>query len=79
MKLHLGGHLAWYAPQKRSDLEIPVGEPTALSALIAELGVPAGEIAIVAVNGTAIELKDARVRDQDRVELYPPIGGGCSA
>ncbi len=76
MKLHLGGHLAWYDAQKRSDLDIPLREPIALAALLLDLGIPAGEIGLVAVNGTLIELQDARVRDTDGVDLFPPIGGG---
>ncbi len=76
MKLYLGGHLAWYAPQKQSRLEISLREPVALSALLQDLGIPAAEVAIVAVNGTMVESPDARVRDEDRVELFPPMGGG---
>ncbi len=76
MKLHLGGHLSWYGPQKHSDLEIYLPEPVALSALLQDLGIPAGEVAIIAMNGTLVELQDARVQDSDRVELFPPVGGG---
>lgn len=76
MRLHLGGHLAWYDAQKRAWLELhPVGA-LSLAGLAAQLGVPLGEIAIVAVNGEAVSLEDAVVTDGDRVELYPAIGGG---
>jgi sulfur carrier protein ThiS len=37
---------------------------------------PLGEVAVVAVNGLAIPLEEAIVSDGDRVELYPPLGGG---
>ena len=76
MRLHLGGHLAWYDPQKRSWLELHLPEPTSLIELARQLGLPEGEIAVVAVNGRAARLEDARVSDGDRVELYPPLGGG---
>ena len=76
MRLHLGGHLAWYDPQKRSWLELHLPEPTFLIELARQLGLPEGEIAVVAVNGRAARLEDARVSDGDRVELYPPLGGG---
>jgi len=76
MRLHLGGHLSWYDPQKRSWLELHLSEPTSLVELVRQLGLPEGEIAVVAVNRSAISLDEAVVSDDDRVELYPPLGGG---
>jgi sulfur carrier protein ThiS len=76
MLIHLGGHLSWYDPQKRNSLEVPLPQPIPLLQLARQLGLPAGEIAIVVVNGQAVELEQARVSDGDRVELYPPVGGG---
>ncbi len=76
MQLHLGGHLSWYDPQKRNSFEVPLPQSVLLLDLARVLGLPAGEIAIVVVNGQAVELDQARVSDSDRVELYPPVGGG---
>jgi sulfur carrier protein ThiS len=76
MRLHLGGHLSWYDPQKRSWLELHLSEPIPLVELVRQLGLPEGEIAVVAVNRRAISLEEAIVSDGDRVELYPPLGGG---
>jgi sulfur carrier protein ThiS len=76
MRLHLGGHLSWYDPQKRSWLELHLSEPIPLVELVRQLGLPEGEIAVVAVNRRAISLEEAIVLDGDRVELYPPLGGG---
>ena len=76
MRLHLGGHLSWYDPQKRSWLELHLSEPIPLVELVHQLGLPEGEIAVVAVNRRAISLEEAIVSDGDRVELYPPLGGG---
>ncbi len=76
MRLHLGGHLAWYDPQKRSDISLDLPEPVPLLTLVERLGLPKGEIAIAAVNGNAVVLQEALVGGNDRVELYPPIGGG---
>jgi sulfur carrier protein ThiS len=76
MQIRLGGHLSWYDPQKRNLLEVPLPQSIPLLELARELGLPAGEIAIVVVNGQAVELEHARVSDGDRVELYPPVGGG---
>jgi sulfur carrier protein ThiS len=76
MQLHLGGHLGWYDSQKRSWLEIDLPETTTLSDIVQRLGVPLDEIAIATVNGQVVSLKEAHVSDDDRVELYPPVGGG---
>jgi sulfur carrier protein ThiS len=76
MRLHLGGHLSWYDPQKRSWLELSLSEPVALIELVHQQKLPVEEIAITVVNGHAVSLEDACVSDGDRVELYPPIGGG---
>jgi sulfur carrier protein ThiS len=76
MRLHLGGHLSWYDSQRRSWLELHLSVPTALVELLRQLELPLAEIAITVVNGHAVPLEEARVSDDDRVELYPPIGGG---
>ena len=51
-------------------------EPITLLALAQQLGLPAAEIAIVVVNGRAVALETAVVTDSDKVEFYPPLGGG---
>ncbi len=76
MQVHLGGHLSWYDPLKRSSFELHVGSPIALSALIEQLGLPSAEIAITAINGGVVESKDMLLSDEDRVDILPPVGGG---
>ncbi len=76
MHLHLAGHLAWYDTQKRSRLIIQLAEPVGLSDLLRDLGIPIAEIAVATVNGVVVELETARVSNTDRVELFPPVGGG---
>ncbi len=76
MRLHLGGHLAWYEPQKKAWLDIHVPGPTLLIELLQQRGIPPGEVAITVVNGTAVPLEVAQVSDGDQVELFPPVGGG---
>ena len=78
MYLHLGGHLGWYDPQKRSRLEIHVSEPTHLLSLLERLKIPVAEVAVVTVNRQAVDLGSVSVTDVDRVELFPPIGGGAA-
>lgn len=76
MRLHLGGHLNWYEPQKRARLELPLAAPVPLLALLEQLHVPPAEVAILTINGRLTQLEGAVVSDDDRVELYPAIGGG---
>jgi sulfur carrier protein ThiS len=76
MRVHLGGHLSWYDPQKRSWLELPQPEPVRLLDLAARLGLPAAEISIAALNGRAVNLAEAIATDDDRVEFFSPLGGG---
>ncbi len=76
MKIHLGGQLVWYNPQKTANLEIHLEGPTRLAEVLAWLKIPAGEVTLVVVNGKLEEMAEACVKDEDRVELYPPIGGG---
>jgi sulfur carrier protein ThiS len=76
MELHLAGHLAWYEPQKRSHVQVSVPGSTLLTDLLRDLGIPVAEIAVAAVNGVAVDLQNVRVSDSDRVELFPPVGGG---
>ncbi len=76
MDLHLGSYLSWYVPQKPSRLVIHLDRPIALMELVERLKLPPAEIAIAAVNGKLVSLRDALVSDGDRVELHPPNGGG---
>ena len=76
MRLHLGGHLNWYELRKRSWIDVKLANATPLTDLLVRLGVPAGEVAVVVVNRRAVELEAAQVKEDDVVELYPPIGGG---
>ncbi len=76
MHLHLAGHLAWYDTQKRSRLVIQLTQPMALGDLLRDLGIPIAEIAVATVNGDPVNVDTACVSNTDRVELFPPVGGG---
>lgn len=76
MKLHLGGHLAFYEAHKRSNLEVRLNGSVLLAELLRDLNIPCGEVALVVVNGAQASLEAATVTDQDQVAVYPPIGGG---
>jgi len=76
LQLHLAGHLAWYDSQKRSRVQVSLEKEIALIELLQQLGVPIAEVAIVVVNGVAVELERVHVSNDDRVDLYPPVDGG---
>lgn len=76
MRVHLSGHLNFYEPQRRSDFEVYLAQPTAAVELIRKWGIPAGEVFLVRVNNAIVDLQDAVVADADHLGLYPPAGGG---
>ena len=77
MEVHLGGHLGFYDREKRSRFRVHLDREMALVDLVRELGVPEAEIDLAAVNLSLVSLDDARVGDGDRLDLYPPMGGGA--
>ncbi|HEY4944741.1 MAG TPA: MoaD/ThiS family protein [Candidatus Limnocylindrales bacterium] len=77
MEVHLGGHLGFYGPGRRSRFKVHLDAETTLLELIRELGVPEAEIDLAAVNLAIVSLHEARVGDADRLDLYPPMGGGA--
>ena len=79
MILRLGGHLSFYVPQKASELKIEIPSKTPLVELLQRLHIPADEVALVVVNGEQVELDKADIGDPDRVQLFPPIGGGSGS
>jgi molybdopterin converting factor small subunit len=84
VRIHLGGHLSWYDPVKRAWLELDPGEipaagppaPLTPASVARHLGLPRGEIILVAVNGRIVDPDTAVLAPGDTVEFYPPIGGG---
>jgi sulfur carrier protein ThiS len=87
VRVHLGGHLSWYDFDKRAWLEfddqaVLMACREGLSGSLTptdvaqHLGLPRGEIALVAVNGRVVDPATAQLTPGDKVEFYPPIGGG---
>ena len=76
MKLHLGGHLSFYEPQRRAWIELALAAPQRLDDLLADLQIPVTEVALVVINGTLAQEDQPIILDDDQVELYPPMGGG---
>ncbi len=76
VQIHLGGHLAFYSPQKQSRFSISIDEPVELTAILQNLGIPSAEVVLVVVNGELLDLASAKIRPDDSIELFPPMGGG---
>jgi sulfur carrier protein ThiS len=78
MQIILGGHLDFYDPHKRSSFDMPLAGPIPLSDLIEQLDLPRAEIAICVLNGSAVtSFDEVLVSDEDKLALYPYVGGGC--
>ncbi len=76
MRIHLGGHLAYYQTEKQPWVEIALGRALLLTEAVQRINVPAAEIALWVVNGTAVDPRETIVCDTDVVQLYPPVDGG---
>jgi molybdopterin converting factor small subunit len=76
VKVHLGGHLGFYEPERRANFEVRLAEPTAAIELVRVWGIPAGEVFLATVNNAVVDLDTAIVTDGDQLSLYPPAGGG---
>lgn len=76
MKVHLGGHLSCYHPQKSSWLELETPPQTRPAGLLEQLGIPQAEVAVVLVNGKLTDLNGEFLRGEDLVEFFPPVAGG---
>jgi sulfur carrier protein ThiS len=76
MKLHAGGYLAFYLPQRRSPAEVRLDSPTRLGEVLAGLGIPLEEVHLAAVNGSLVDLEEALVEDGDTVRVFSAVNGG---
>jgi len=76
MKIYLGGQLSFHLPGFPRQVEVPLEEPTRLSEVLADLGIPIAEVYLFAVNGELVDPLVALVTQDDEVKLYPPVNGG---
>jgi sulfur carrier protein ThiS len=68
--------LSWYHPVKQTWIEIPLTAPRPLLELLEELGIPVAEVVLFVVNGEMVNPAETIIHDEDKVALYPPVGGG---
>ncbi len=76
MKLFLGGQFSLYIPGHPPSVDVALNEPARLSEVLAGLGIPVADIHLVVVNGQLVEVDEAVVANQDKVKIFPPVGGG---
>jgi sulfur carrier protein ThiS len=76
LEIHLGGHLSFYTPDRRGRFNLVIDRNTTLSSILERLDIPLAEVALAAVNGEMAVIETALVQPGDRIDLYPPMGGG---
>jgi molybdopterin converting factor small subunit len=76
MRIHLGGHLAYYQAEKQPWSEVALGQPLLLAEAARRMNVPEAEVALWVVNGAAVDPRETMVCDTDIVQLFPPVDGG---
>lgn len=69
LRLYVSG----YNPYQGITLEMPAGTP--VSAIISRLGLPPKEVTLIMINGRR-QQPDFPLQGDERVGLFPPIGGG---
>jgi sulfur-carrier protein len=62
-----------YDPYRGLTLEVPLGTP--VDQVMAALGLPAQEVTLIMVDGRLREA-DFVLQGDERLGLFPPIGGG---
>jgi len=76
MKLYAGGYLTFYMPDQQPEVDRDLAEPIALSKLLAEMGIPPGDVQLVILNGEIVDLEQALLENQDEVKVFPGVDGG---
>ncbi len=71
--LQLFATLSKYKPESNECLEI--SEETTVEKLILDLGIPLEIVKLIFVNGKR-QKTDYRLKNNDRLGLFPPVGGG---
>jgi sulfur carrier protein len=55
--------------------EMDLADAATVSDVVTQLNLPAGDIAIIMINGRGAKM-DATLEDGDVLALFPPVGGG---
>ncbi len=76
--MRLYATLASFAPSQTAGMPFVVELEDGLSvlSLIEHIGLPPADVHLCIVNGRLAHDRMTRLMDQDRVGLFPPVGGG---
>lgn len=74
-KVVLKGHLYWYDPEKRKEIEIEDNNMKSIRDILVLLKIPPAEVSMVLVNDSIKQLDD-EIGDGDLIVFMPAIGGG---
>jgi hypothetical protein len=76
VEIYLGGYLNYFDRGKRSHFTLAISPKMGLIEILELLEVPSAEIAFASVNGELMNVEITSVGPDDRIEFYPPMGGG---
>jgi molybdopterin converting factor small subunit len=71
--LNLFATLRSFLPDSPKTMTIPEG--TCVMDLVTKFGIPEGDVKLIFINGKR-ELLTYALKDNDRVGIFPPVGGG---
>lgn len=73
--VHPHGELTTYFGRSYGGVPVPIEPGITIDALLEQLGVPAGEVWLVAKNGETVK-RDVTLQAGDSLELFAPVAGG---
>jgi sulfur carrier protein ThiS len=73
--VHPHGELTTYFGRAYGGVPVTIEPGMTIERLIEQLGVPAGEVWLVAKNGETVQ-RDSTLQPGDSVELFAPVAGG---
>lgn len=78
VEVRLFATFAVYAPSGKSAVpfDVTLQENSSIADLIERLRIPVDEVHLCIVNGRLVHDRTHRLQSDDRVALFPPVGGG---
>ena len=78
VEVRLYATFAKYAPTQRAgdSFDVDLESEASLTSLISNLRIPEKEVHLVIVNGRPVHDRSKQLHANDRVALFPPVGGG---
>ena len=78
VEVRLYATFAKFGPSQRAGepLDVELEDSASLTNLIHKLAIPEGDVHLVIVNGRILHDHTQGLQNDDRVALFPPVGGG---